>query len=105
MIVHFTKNAIQNMDDIFDYHSDYSMDYASEFHRETVSRIIDNLSGQPEMGAVYNPDKSIRRLVLERHNVYYLHKSNAVFVLFIIGARLDLNANILEPDFVVPDLI
>ncbi len=102
MKVFFTKNAIQNMDDIFDYHSDYSVDYASEFHSETVSRIIDNLSGQPDMGAVY---KYIRRLVLERYNVYYLHKSNAVFVLFIIGARLDLNANILEPDFVVPDLI
>ena len=104
MIVHFTKNAVQNMDDIFEYHSEYSIDYAVEFHNETVSRISDNLSEQPEMGAVYNPDKSIRRLVLERHNVYYLQKPNAVYVLFVIGARLNLNTEISEPHFDVPEL-
>lgn len=104
MIVHFTQNALANLDSIFEYHADYNNDYAYKFNNEIMSQIRDNLSQFSEMGSLYNLKKSIRRLVFERYNVYYLHKPDIVYVLFVIDAKMHLNTEIQEPDFKIPSL-
>lgn len=102
MIVHFTKTSLKNLEDIFSYNQDYSLDYAMKFNNEVIDIIVENLSNFPEMGSIHNKNKSIRKLVLKGYNVYYVNAEKVIYILYIFGWKLSKNEEIEDPKFKLP---
>jgi len=105
MQVIITKNAENNLGEIYAYHTEHSLAYADSFHDELTGFIIENLTDHPRLGHVYNPEKQIFRLIYKgRYNTYYTIGGDQIFILFIIDGRLSLNAELAEPDIELPPL-
>jgi plasmid stabilization system protein ParE len=99
MKIVITANAEHNLAAIYDYHAAYSFDHADNFHDEIVKFIRDNLSQFPESGAVYNPQSGIRRLIYRgNHNIYYVVRDGAAYMLFVIDGRGILNDELRQAD-------
>ncbi len=92
MKVVITRNGEENLGAIYDYHAEYSFDYADNFHDELVKFITDNISQFPKSGAVYNPRSGVRRLIYKHnYNIYYAVGKDVAYVLFILDGRGFLN--------------
>ena len=103
MQVIITKNAEDNLGEIYAYHLDYSEAHADSFYDELTQFIIENLSEHPLMGHVHNSEKGIYRLIYcGRYNTYYTIEDDQLFILFIIDGHLSLNAELAEPDIELP---
>ncbi len=104
MSVFITKNAEANLQLIYEYHAEYSVQYADKFHDDILAFVIKNLSEFPEMGIVHNAEQATRRLVFGNYNIYYLNQSSATYVLYIIDGRMNLNEQLQNGDVEMPEL-
>jgi len=91
MEVRITRAAEENLGSIFSYHVEYSPDYAVDFQQKIVAFFMVNLSEHPLMGAVYNADTSVRRIIFGDYNIYYRVGDGLIDILFILHSRLSLN--------------
>lgn len=104
MKVHFTQNAHSNLASIFDYHVDYSLQYADKFYDDITAYISEALTQFPEIGVMYNDTKTLRRLVYKKgYNAYYVIRNSTVYILYIIDAKLYLNMELETPDAELPN--
>ncbi len=105
MKIHITENAEENLWQIYRYHADYSHDYADEFQHKIAVFIFDSLAQYPEIGTLFNEEKGLYRLVYEgRYNIYYMGQNDALYIVYILDGRLQLNTDIAEPDMPIPSL-
>ncbi|PHS24603.1 MAG: hypothetical protein COA84_08905 [Robiginitomaculum sp.] len=105
MKIHITLSAEENLWQIYRYHADYSHDYADAFHGKLTAFIFETLGQHPKIGTLYNPEKSLYRLIYEgRYNIYYVAQNNALYIVYILDGRLQLNMDIAEPEAPLPPL-
>lgn len=104
MKVKITEHAEDNLWRIYRYHAGYSVDYADEFQAAFDRFVFENLSAHPKLGTLYNPDKDIYRMVYNgRYNIYYVIR-DAIYIVYVLGGRMQLNSDIAEPDFELPTI-
>ncbi len=105
MKIFLTENAEDNLWHIYKYHADYSHDYADEFQGQITDLIFTNLAQFPKLGTLYNPSQNLYRLVYDgRYNIYYVEKNAALYIVYVLDGRLQLNLDISDPDMPVPSL-
>ena len=79
-----------------------SADYAEEFQDAINGFIFDNLSVHPKLGTLYNPIKEIYRMVYDgRYNIYYVIR-DALYIVYILDGRMQLNMDLADPDVELP---
>ena len=88
----------KNLEEIFDYHVEYSFDYAVKFQEDLSSYIHINLEQFPKIGHLYNESKMIYRLIYDKHNIYYKIENNQVSIYLVIGSKLELNELLKKDD-------
>ena len=104
MKVVITKSAEDGLEAIFNFKCEYSAQHAAEFVIDISDFAMKNLSEFPELGHVYNAEKSLYRLVYSKsYNIYYTISSDQVDVLYIIDSALSLNERLSEPGLQLPD--
>lgn len=104
MKVVFTTTADSCLSDIYLYHRDYSYDYAVDFQTEIERHLTFALGDNPQLGRVYNRERSVRRLVYkEKYNVYYVVEDGTIFVVFIYDGQMNVNQQIELGDADMPD--
>ena len=95
----------KNLWQIYRYHAGYSHEFADEFQGRIATFIFDNLAQYPKIGTLFNEEKSLYRLVYERrYNIYYVAQDDALYIVYILDGRLQLNAEIAGPDALLPSL-
>lgn len=105
MKVILTENAEDNLWQIYTYHADYSETYAETFQAELTDFIFTSLSQHPELGTVYNQSISLYRMVYSgRYNIYYTLKPDALYIVYVLDGRMQINMTLGEPDAQLPDL-
>lgn len=105
MKVILTDNAEDNLWQIYRYHADYSEAYAETFQAELTDFIFTSLSEHPELGTIYNPSISLHRMVYsERYNIYYVLKPDALYIVYVLDGRMQINMSLGEPDATLPDI-
>jgi plasmid stabilization system protein ParE len=105
MKVILTENAEENLWQIYRYHSDYDEAYADTFQSGLDDFIFSSLSQHPKLGTVYNPSIGLYRMVyLKRYNIYYVVKPDALYIVYILDGRMEINMTLGEPDAPLPDL-
>lgn len=106
MKVVMTQAASESLWPIYQYHSDYSPDYAEAFQYEIDRFILEHLSSNPLLGRLYHEPRGIRRLIFQkRYNIYYTLREDTVFVLFIFDGRMKINQDIEEHGLDTDDII
>ena len=102
MKVRITENAEENLWQIYRYHSDYSIDYAEQFQADLTDFIFASLSQHPKMGTLYNPGQGVYRMVYDgRYNIYYVLR-DALYIVYVLDGRMQLNLSLAEPDIDLP---
>lgn len=105
MKIHITENAEKNLWQIYRYHADYSHSFADEFQHKITTFVFENLARYPEIGTLFNEEKGLYRLVYEgRYNIYYVARDDALYIVYILDGRLQLNTDIADPDTSLPSL-
>lgn len=104
MKVILTENAEENLWQIYRYHAGYSESYADAFQSGLTDFIFTALSKHPELGTVYNAAISLRRIVYDkRYIIYYVLKPDALYIVYVLDGRMQINANLAEPDASLPE--
>jgi plasmid stabilization system protein ParE len=104
MKVILTENAEENLWQIYNYHADYSEDYADQFQATISDFISSTLAGQPKMGTLYNPEQEVYRIVYDRrYNIYYVIQ-DALYIVYILDGRILLNIELADPDAALPTI-
>ena len=104
MKVRITENAEENLWQIYRYHAGYSVDYADEFQDAITGIVFKHLSAHPKLGTLYNPNKEIYRMVYEgRYNIYYVLR-DALYIVFVLDGRMQLNMDLADPDVELPTI-
>lgn len=104
MKIILTENAEENLWQIYRFHADYSLDYANQFQADLSEFIFSNLSQHPKMGTLYNPATSVYRMVYDgRYNVYYVLK-NALYIVYILDGRMQLNVSLSDQPSDLPPI-
>ena len=102
MKVRITENAEENLWQIYRYHTGYSADYAEEFQEVISGFIFDDLSVRPRLGTLFNPDREIYRMVYDgRYNIYYVIR-DALYIVYILDGRMQLNMDLADSDVELP---
>lgn len=97
MKVIITESASDSLWPIYEYHCQYSENYADDFQHEIDRFILEHLSANPMLGHLYHDGREIRRLIFQkRYNIYYIVRNDAVYVLFIFDGRMGINQDIEE---------
>lgn len=106
MKVFLTQAAEDCLRAIWDHDRLYSESLAAAFQRDFDRFLRDILGANPEIGHPWHPPRGIRRLIFRRrHNVFYILRDEAVWVLFIFDGRMDINQQIAEAGVDVDALI
>ncbi len=96
MRVIITRNGENNLEAIYQYHGEYSFNYADRFHDQIIDFMMERLSRFPKLGRKVSPQNNIRKLVYdEAYNIYYQIKEDAAYILYILDGRRILNDQIL----------
>lgn len=105
MKLYITENAEENLWQIYLYHAKYSHHYADEFHHKITAFIFENLAPYPQIGTLCNKEKSLYRIVYKgRYNIYYVAQADALYIVYILDGRLQLNTDIADPALPLPPL-
>lgn len=106
MKVVITESASESLWPIYQYHCQYSEDFADEFQRAIDRFMLEHLSVNPLLGHLYHEGRGIRRLIFQkRYNVYYTVRDETVHILFIFDGRMDINSELQEHGLDVDDLL
>lgn len=106
MKVLLTETAEDCLWAIWDHDRHYSEDLADAFQRDIDRFIRDTISENPEIGHVWHAQRGIRRLIFRRrHNIFYILRDEAAWILFIFDGRMDINQRISEAGLNVEALI
>jgi len=106
MKVVITESASESLWPIYQYHCQYSEDFADEFQQSIDSFMLAHLSSNPLLGHLYHEGHGIRRLIFQkRYNIYYTVRDEAAYILFIFDGRMDINSELQEHGLNVDDLI
>ncbi|MBL1430897.1 MAG: type II toxin-antitoxin system RelE/ParE family toxin [Robiginitomaculum sp.] len=98
MKIFLTENAEDNLWDIYKYHADYSHAYADEFQEKLTDFMFTNLAQFPSIGTLYNTSQNLYRLVYDgRYNIYYTEKNDALYIIYVLDGRMQLNLDIANP--------
>lgn len=102
MKVVLTENAEDNLWQIYQYHSDYSLDYADHFQTNLTDFIFSKLSKHPRMGTLFNPGQGVYRIVYDgRYNIYYVLR-DSLYIVYVLDGRMQLNIALEDPDADLP---
>lgn len=102
MKVILTENAEDNLWQIYRYHSDYSLDYADQFQAALTDFIFTTLSRHPKMGTLFNPGQGVYRMVYDgRYNIYYVLR-DALYIVYVLDGRMQLNLTLSDSDMDLP---
>ena len=105
MKVIITQTAEDSLEEIYRYKCEYSVAHADEFLSNIYAFTTENLSQFPRLGHVYNPERSLFRLIYAKaFNIYYTIREQEVFVLFIIDGSISLNQELADPKVTLPEL-
>jgi len=105
MKLFLTENAEGNLWHIYKYHADYSHAYAEEFQGKLTDFIFTNLAQFPKIGTLFNASQNLYRLVYEgRYNIYYVEKNGALYIVYVLDGRMQLNLDIADPKTPLPSL-
>lgn len=106
MKVVITESASESLWPIYQYHCQYSEDFADEFQRSIDRFMLDHLSSNPLLGHLYHEGREIRRLIFQkRYNIYYTVREEAAYILFVFDGRMDINSELQEHGLDVEGLI
>tara|TARA_R100000935_G_scaffold58705_1_gene97176 strand:- start:20461 stop:20796 length:336 start_codon:yes stop_codon:yes gene_type:complete len=106
MRVVITDTASESLWPIYQYHLDYSQEYAEGFQYDIDRFMVEHLSSNPLLGHLHHEARGIRRLIFQkRYNIYYAVRSETVFVLSIFDGRMDINQDIEEHGLDVEKII
>jgi len=94
MKVFITRTAKKGLQNIHDYHCEYSEEYADQFFLDITQFIISNLSELPEMGHVYNERRKLYRVIYKQFNIYYAVRKTGVYALYVIDGKLAFNTDL-----------
>lgn len=95
MKVIITWSAEKGLQEVFDYHREYSVSYAEKFYDEIIAFIMKNLSNFPKIGHIYNKDSSLYRIIfLAQYNIYYKIQGETVFILYILDSKMGQNSEL-----------
>ncbi|WP_135078537.1 type II toxin-antitoxin system RelE/ParE family toxin [Terasakiella sp. SH-1] len=95
MHVIITRNGEADLEAIYQYHAEYTFEYADKFHDEIIAFMIEKLSHFPELGREVSTVPQIRKLVYDSsYNIYYLIKEDTAYILYILDGRRILNDQI-----------
>lgn len=104
MKVRITENAEDNLWQIYRYHAGYSANYAEEFQEAFNGFVFEHLSAHPKLGTLYNPAKEIYRMVYDgRYNIYYVLR-DALYIVYVLDGRMQLNMDLADPDVELPTI-
>jgi len=100
--VRITENAENNLWQIYRYHAGYSASYAEDFQNAFSAFIFEHLCAHPKLGTLYNPAKEVYRMVYDgRYNIYYVIR-DAIYIIYVLDGRLQLNMDLSNPDIELP---
>lgn len=106
MKVVITESASESLWPIYQYHCQYSEDFADDFQRSIDRFMLEHLNSNPLLGHLYHEPRGIRRLIFQRrYNIYYTLRDDTVFVLFVFDGRMGINQDIEEHGLDTDDLI
>lgn len=104
MKVIVTQEADDNRFAIYLYHLGYSEDHANRFEYD-LDQYLELLAENPLMGHVYNEEKGIYRAIFrKKHNIYYLIRDEALYIIYVLDGQLDFNTVLESEDAPVPPL-
>jgi len=105
MKIILTENAEDNLWQIYQYHGEYSHDYAEKFQKKLTYFIFGTLERFPKIGTLYNARQNLYRLIYDaRYNIYYVAKDATLYIVYVLDGRLQLNLDIASPDKPLPKL-
>ena len=105
MKVILTENAEENLWQIYRYHANYSETYADTFQSGLTDFIFSSLSKHPELGNVYNASINLRRMVYDkRYIIYYVLEADALYIVYVLDGRMQINTDLTRPDAELPNL-
>jgi plasmid stabilization system protein ParE len=106
MKIFFTQSAEDCLRAIWDHDRGYSEGLADSFQRDIERFIRDSIGDNPKIGHVWHASRGIRRLIFRRrHNIFYVLRKDAAFILFIFDGRMDINQQIAESGLDIEALI
>lgn len=108
MKVVITETASESLWPIYQYHCQYSEEFANRFQRDIDHFLLESLRANPLLGHVFHEGRNLRRLIFrKRYNIYYTIREERVFVLFVFDGRMDINGFLqvhgLDPDPLVKE--
>lgn len=97
MKVVITRAASDSLWPIYQYHVEYSQQFADQFQYDIDRYIVENLEANPLLGHLCHEGRGIRRLIFQkRYNIYYTLRDETVFVLFVFDGRMNINGEMRE---------
>lgn len=106
MKVVITESASESLWPIYQYHCQYSEDFAGEFQRAIDGFMLELFSSNPLLEHLYHEGRGIRRLIFQkRYNIYYTVRNEAVYILFIFDGRMVINSELQDHGLNVNDLL
>ena len=81
--IEFHPIAKEDIKDLYDYFSRYSLQYADSFVEGLYDRIED-LKRFPELGKKYTENENYRQLVYQNYRILYLYKKKEEKIIIMI---------------------